>query len=344
MSHCAPMLLVSAAVLFCAQTAAAQPHPDFYAGKTVKIIIGAEVGGEYGLYSQLVAQHIGKFVPGKPTVIVQSMPGGGGMNAPNYLANVAPQDGTVLSLPHLNIVQDGLLNPKMRFDPGKFQWIGRLREQIQVGVASPKSNVRSLADAKSTELIAGGTAANNPSALNARILNALAGTRFKIVTGYKGTHEVSIAWERGEVDVLTVSWDTITRRYSEELKAGIINPLYLYALQRPPELAHVPLIIEFGRNDAERAFLQIYTIGTEIGRSLAAPHGVPKDRVAVWRVAFAKMIDDPEFKAAVSRGNIPMNPLDGETLASTVAKVVALPADTIAKAREFYGQLLAETK
>ena len=334
------LLLISAAPVFGDAAAHAQPNADFYLGKTVKIVIGTTMGGDYGLYSQLIAQHIGRFVPGKPTVIVQTMPGGGGMNALNYIANVAPRDGTVLSVPHLNIVQDGLLNPKMRFDPGTFQWIGRLQEQQQVGVASSKSNVRSLADAKTREVIAGGVALNNPTALNARILNVLAGTKFKIVTGYKGTREISIAWERGEVDVFTASWDTFTRRYGDQVKQGLIYPLYVYAMQRPLALADVPLITDFGRNEDDKAFLQIYTIGTEIGRSLAAPPGVPKDRVDIWRAAFVKMLDDPEFKHAVSQGSIPINPLDGETLAAMVSKVVTLPVKTVAGARKFYDRLL----
>jgi tripartite-type tricarboxylate transporter receptor subunit TctC len=194
---------------------AAIPSPaaagdDFYAGKTVKIIIGAAAGGEYGAYAQLMAQHIGRFVPGKPTVIVQTMPGGGGMVALNHLAKVAPHDGTVLAMPHVNIVQDGLLNPRAMFDPAKFQWIGRVAGVRQVGVASSRSKARSLEDAKRRELVAGGSGVNNPPGFNPRILNALAGTKFKIVTGYKGTSEVAIAWERGEVDVLTTSWDIIT--------------------------------------------------------------------------------------------------------------------------------------
>jgi tripartite-type tricarboxylate transporter receptor subunit TctC len=338
------MIMASAGSLFWVQTVAAQAPAEFYSGKTVRIVIGAATGGEYGLYAQLAAQHIGKFVPGKPTVIVQSMPGAGGINSLNHLANVAAQDGTVLSIPQVNIVQDGLLSPNARFDPGEFQWIGRLREQSQVGVVLSKSNVRSLADARAKELTAGATGASNPSALNLRILNAMAGTKFRIVTGYKGTHEVSIAWERGEVDVLTTGWDNITRRYGDQLKAGLIHPLYVYAMQAPRELAHVPLITRFGRNDAEKAFLHIYTIGAEIGRALAFPPGVPAHRVGMWRTAFMQMLADPEFKKAVAKGNIQIDPLDGATLAASVNAVVTLPKETIALAGAFYARLLAEAK
>jgi tripartite-type tricarboxylate transporter receptor subunit TctC len=337
------LALASAVPAFCS-VAAAQPAADFFAGKTVKIVIGTTVGGEYALYAQLIARHIGKFVPGNPTVIVQTMPGGGGMLALNHLANAAAQDGTVLSLPHVNVVQDGLLNSQVRFDPRKFQWIGRIASLRQVGIASSKSQARSLADAKTRELVAGGSGVNNPTALNARILNTLAGTKFKIVTGYKGTSEVAIAWERGEVDVLTVSWDIIVDRYGDQLKAGRISPLFVYAMKRPPELANVPSMLEFGRDETEQAFLQIYSIGTEIGRSLVAPPGVPKERIAILRQAFAKMLSDPEFIQAVAQGGIRFDPLDGESLASSVAKVTDLPATTVVRARAFYQRLLDEVK
>jgi tripartite-type tricarboxylate transporter receptor subunit TctC len=332
------------APVFWGGAAYAQPATAFYAGKTVKIVIGTTVGGEYGLYAQLIAQHITRHLAGKPTVIVQTMPGGGGMVALGHAARVAPQDGTVISLPHVNIVQEGLLNPRVQFDPARFQWIGRVAGLRQVGVASRQSKAKSLKDAKERELVAGGSGANNPTGLNPRILNALVGTRFKIVTGYKGTNAVAIAWERGEVDVLTISWDIITSRYRDQLKAGQIHPLYIYGMNRPPELAGVPSMMEFGRTDAETAFLQIYTIGTEIGRALAFPPGVPAERVATWRTAFMKMLADPEFKAAVARGNIRLEPLDGATLAARVAAVVALPKDRIAQAGKFYARLLAEVR
>ena len=336
--------LVVIAALLSPATAVAQANEDFYAGKTVRIIIGTTTAGEYGLYAQLMAQHIGKHIPGKPTVIVQSILGGGGLVALNHMAKVAPQDGTVLSSPHINIVQDGLLNPRVQFDPAGFQWIGRVVTALQVGVATSRSNVRSLEDAKKRELVAGASGVNNPTGLNPRILNAVAGTRFKIVTGYKGTGDTKLAWERGEIDVMTVSWDFITGRYGDQLKSGLIHPLYIYGMKRPPELAAVPSMTEFGRNDAERAFLQIYSIGTEIGRALAFPPGVPAERVAIWRAAFTKMLADPDFKQAVAKGSIRIDPLDGATLAARIAAVVALPKDTIAQAATFYERLLAEVR
>ncbi len=345
MSHRLPGVLIAVTALLISASAQAQPaSDDFYAGKTVRIIIGTTTAGEYGAYAQLMAQHIGRFVPGRPTVIVQTMLGGGGLVALNHLAKVAAQDGTVLSLPHANIVQDGLLNPRAQFDPAQFQWIGRVASVRQVGVASSQSKARTLEDAKQRELIAGASGVTNPTGLNPRILNAMAGTKFKIVTGYKGTSEARIAWERGEVDVVTTSWDGIVDRYSDLLRAGLIHPLYVYGMTRPPELATIPSITEFGRDDTEKAFLQIYTIGAEIGRAFAFPPGVPEHRVALWRAAFMKMLDDPEFRQTLAKSNIRIDPLAGATLAASVAKVVHLPRETISQAGAFYERLLAEVR
>lgn len=344
-----PRLFLRAAVAAaatCGLAASVHADEDFYAGKTMKIVIGAGMGGEYGLYSQLIANHLPRHIPGRPTIIVESMPGAGGLRSLNYLAKVAPQDGTTLTLAMVNIVHDGLLNPEqVRFDPGRFQWVGRVAGLVQAGVVwSKRSNVKTLADAKTKELVAGGVGTNNPTALNPRILNTLAGTKFKIVTGYRGTNDVQIAWERGEVDVLTTSWDTMRVRFPNQIKSGDIVPIYAYALKRAPGLEDVPLMTELGRNDAEKAFLKIYTIGTEIGRSLAAPPGVPKDRIAILRAAFTKMLGDPDFKAAVAKGNIRFNPLDGVALAAAVADVLRLPAGQVAQARKFYRSVLAPAK
>lgn len=339
MAYGALLLSVSAAIAVWAGRANAEPA--FYAGKTVKIVIGAAMGGEYGLYAQLVARHIGRFVPGNPAVIVQSMPGAAGITALRYMANAAPGDGSVMVVPQVSIIQEGLLNPSAQFDPSKFQWIGRLTTQVQTGVVRSQTGVRSLADAKTRELVAGGVGITNPTTLNPRILNTVAGTKFKIVTGYKGTHDVMVAWERGEVDVLTTSWDMITARYGDKINTVAV-PLYVNALKRPPELAHVPLMTDFGRNETEKAFLQIYGIGASIGRSLAAPPGMPKDRLAVWRVALEQMLEDPEFRATIHKTNIRIDSLDGARLSASVEQIFALPIDVVAEARKFYRELLIE--
>lgn len=327
--------------LFATSATFAESVEKFFAGKTVRIIHGATVGGEYDLYARLVARHIGHLIPGKPTVIVQSMPGAGGLTAIRHLANVAPRDGTVVIVPQVNIVQDGLLTSNPQYNPRGFQWIGRMAAQLQVGLLSSKSGVKSLEGAKSKELIAGGYG-NNPTTLNPRLLNRLIGTKFKIVAGYKGTGDVMIAWERGEVDMVTTSWDFLFARYADQVKAKLAIPLYLNAPERSSALPDVPLMTEFGQSEADKTFLQIYASNSFIGRSLAAPPGVPKERIEAWRAAFMKMFDDPGFKESVRAGSLRLNPLSGEAMTSHLTKILTAPAETIATARTFYEEVLAQ--
>ena len=327
--------------LICFDRVSAQSVESFFAGKTVRIVIGTTVGGEYDLYARLVARHIGQFIPGNPNIIVQSMPSAGGLTAIRYLANAASRDGTVLIVPGVNIIQEGMLTSNAQYDPGSFQWIGRMISQIQVGLVSSKSGVTSIEGAKSKELIAGGVG-NNPTTLNPRLLNRLIGTKFRIVAGYRGTGDLMLAWERGEVDVVTTSWDVLLARYSEQVKAKLAIPLYVNAVKRPSDLPDVPLMTEFGQTDGDKAFLEIYSVGAAIGRSLAAPPGVPHDRIEVWRAAFTKMLGDEGFKESVHSGNLRLDPLDGAAMTGSVQKVVSLPSETIGKARKFYEELLAQ--
>lgn len=328
------------------ESAKSQPADNFYEGKTIKLVIGAGVGGEYGLYAQLIAHHFGRFVRGAPTIVVESMPGAGGRRALNYLAKVAARDGTVLAVPHSNLVFEGLLNTSVKYDPKTIQWVGRLKEQVMAGIVWRKrSGVSTLADAKSKVLVAGGTGPTTAPSFVPRILNAIAGTRFKIVSSYRGTNEVQIAWERGEVDVLTTPWDTVIRRFSGQIESGKIVPIYAHGNRRVPGHESIPLVNEdLGRSDAERSFLRIYASLADIGRSLAAPPGVPAQRVAMLREAFVAMVNDPAFKAATKEGRVGIDPLDGDALAAAVAKTAGMPANQVAQAREFYGRLLAAAK
>ncbi len=178
--------------------------------------------------------------------------------------------------------------------------------------------------------------------MSARILNDLAGTKFNVVAGYKGTAEVEIAWQRGEVDVWTAGWDIVRSRYRKELETGKLVPLYVYAMQRVPDAPHVPAVAEFGRDSAEEAFLRIYTAGSEIGRGLAAPGGMSLDRVEAWRAALTKTLEDPEFRAAAAKADMNLDPLDGAALPNVVGGILALPTETIARAREFCKKLMSE--
>jgi tripartite-type tricarboxylate transporter receptor subunit TctC len=322
----------------------ADPVADFYRGKTVRIIIGTSVGGAYGVFSQLAARHIGRFIPGSPTVIVQAMPGAGGLVSLNHLGSAAPRDGSVMALIHVTVVQEGLFNSGATFDPAAFQWIGRFASLEFLGVASQKSGVRSLDDARKREVVVGAPGLANVPAQSPLILNRIAGTKFKLISGYSGTGQTFIALERGEVDVGVYSMDGIRALHWDNLKRGELVPIFAQAGRRLKDFPKVPILLEFANNDVEKAFLGVFTVTADIGRALATPPGVPGDRLDALRKAFDAMLADPAFKADVEKLRIQLDPMSGAELAQVVAGAVKMKPDTRAKARVFYEDLFKGIK
>jgi tripartite-type tricarboxylate transporter receptor subunit TctC len=322
----------------------ADPVADFYRGKTVRIIIGTSVGGAYGVFSQLAARHIGRFIPGSPTVIVQAMPGAGGLVALNHLGSAAPRDGTVITLIHVTLVQEGLFNPGATFDPAAFQWIGRLASLEFLGLASQKSGVRSLDDARKREVAVGAPGLNNVPAQSPLILNRIAGTKFKLISGYNGTGQTSIALERGEVDVGVYSMDGIRALQWDKLKSGELIPIFAQAGRRLKDFPNVPTLLELSNTEVEKAFLGVFTVTADIGRALATPPGVPADRMEALRKAFDAMIVDPAFKADVEKLRIELDPMPGAELGRLVAQSVTISPTTRAQAKTFYEDLFKGIK
>lgn len=343
--RCWTALAAGVLLVLSGPTAGAQNAPDPFAGKTVRIIIGFDIAGTYGQYAQLAAQHLRRHLAGNPAVVVQQMPGAGGLVAVNHVANVAPRDGTVAMLPPINIVQDALLNSQAKYDPAAFNWIGRLMELVQIGVASETSGLRSLDDAKRRAVSSGGTGGTNPTSMSWQILNALLGTRFNVVSGYKGLPDATLAWERGEVDTVMMNWETaIDDRYAPGIKAGTIRPLFFYSATRLSEAGDLPVMAEMGTTEVEMAFMRIYTVAPAIGRSIALPPGVPADRVAVWRAAFEAMIADPEFKADVEKRKMRLDLMSGAALEAIVRKAAIHPQPTLSGVRAFYDKLAADAR
>jgi tripartite-type tricarboxylate transporter receptor subunit TctC len=327
-----------------APAARAQSVADFYRGKTVRIIIGTSLGGAYGVFSQLASRHIGRFIPGSPAVIVQSMPGAGGLVSLNHLSSAAPRDGSVITLIHVTVVQEGLFNSGASFDPDAFQWIGRLASLEFLGLASKKSGVRSLDDARKREVVVGAPGLNNVPAQSPLILNRIAGTKFKLISGYNGTGQTFIALERGEVDLAVSSMDGIRALHWDKLKSGEFVPVFAQAGRRLKDFPSVPTLLELSNNDVEKAFLNVFSVTAEIGRALATPPGIPSDRLEALRKAFDAMIVDPAFKADVEKLRIQLDPMPGAALGQVVAQAVKMTPDTRAKARAFYDELFKGIK
>ena len=338
------IVLTAGALSASATAALAQAGADAFAGATIRILVPFDMAGTYGQYAQLAALHLRRHIPGSPTIIAQQMSGAGGLVMVNHLANVAPKDGTVAMIAPINIVQDGLLNPAAKYDPRGFEWIGRMMELVQLGVASEKSGVTSLADARLRTVSSGGSGATNPTVLSWHVLNMLAGTKFNVVSGYKGLPDSQLAWERGEIDAVMINWETIVERFHKPLEAGKIKVLFAYAGRSLPEIAGRPVLGDFGRNEIEKAFLRIYTVGAEIGRSVVLPKGVAADRIAVWRDGFARMLADPAFGADAKKRNLRFDPLDSTAISAIVARSMDLTPQTLAGVRTLFEKVIAAAR
>ena len=312
---------------------------DFYRGKTVRVVIGTGVGGTYGVYGQLVARHFGRFIPGNPTVAMQSMQGAGGFTALNWLGTAAPRDGTIVTIGHINIVHEGLFNTEAKFDPRGFLWVGRFTSFASVGVASKKSGLRSLADARVREVAAGAPGAQSVPGQAPIILNKIAGTKFKVVAGYRSTGESFLALERGEVDVAATSMDALRSLHWPKLESGELTPIFVQGIRRLKEFPAAPTLGEFGNNEVEKAFLGVFNVTAEVGRSLATPPGVPADRLAALRAAYQAMVADPAFLADIQKLGIVLDLLPGAELQEVIGASMKMSPGTQEQARKFYEDL-----
>src|SRR5262245_23417430 len=329
-----PALVPPLLALLCAP-AAADPVADFYQGRSINIFIPTSPGGDYDRRARMVARHIGKHIPGNPAIVASNMPGGGGIVAANWLANIAPKDGSVLLMitQNLPVVQaTGAQN--IRFDVRRFNWLGLTTNTPNTVVAWHASNIRSIKDAQERELIVGSTGVGSGSYYYPASMNALAGTRFKIVTGYPGGNDINLAMERGEVGGRgSNSWESWKSTRPQWLKDKLIYVLVQIGLQRHRELADVPLMLELGRTDDDRKVLTFISADTAISRPIVTTPDTPRDRVAALRRAFDATMKDPELLAEAHASMIDVTPESGEEAQRIAASIVDTPGGIVARAK-----------
>jgi tripartite-type tricarboxylate transporter receptor subunit TctC len=313
---------------------------EFYKGKTVNILVGYQAGGGYDLYARIVAQFLGKHIPGNPAVIVQNMPGAGGLRAARNLATAAAKDGTVLGMLAQTLPFDTLLGYTPDVDAGKFTWIGRVAMNVEVGVAFAKSGIASIEDVRKREVPVAGTGGTASSTVVPFLLNHLAGTRFKLISGYKSANEALVTMERGEVDMVgSIGIETLKARHAARLKDGTIRLIYQSAQTRHPDLLKVPTIGELGNGQEAKVILDVFSSGAAVGRALVAPPDVPAARAAALRRALAAALADPELIAFAKKSNIALDPGSAEELDGIVRKVLATPKPIADKAKTILGSL-----
>ncbi|MEA2906393.1 MAG: hypothetical protein QOI12_3780 [Alphaproteobacteria bacterium] len=331
------MTKLAALSIAMALTAAPVHADDFYAGKTINIYIGTGEGpGAMTSYPRAVAQVIGKYIPGHPTIVIRHMPGAGGIKAANYMYSIAPQDGTAWGFITRGFVRAPLLQtPQAEFDPTRYQWIGTPSQETTVaGVWTAGTKVRSIREATSEEVVFGGTSLATDTGLFPTILNKLVGTKFKVVVGYKASTDVDIALERGEAQGKIWTWASLkSGRTASWLAEKKVHLLAQFGLDKARDLPETPLILDSAKTPQDRQVMELIFSPIALGYPSFMGPGVPRERIEIMRRAFDKAMADPEFVGLMGQQSLAHDPATGEALQAIVARMYAMPAPVVEKAR-----------
>lgn len=324
-------LAVAAACLF-ALLAAPRAEPGPFDGKTVTIYVSFPPGGGYDFYGRLVARHLGRHLPGNPSVVVSNMPGAQGITAANYLYGVAPRDGTALAVLVQTVGQDQVIGTSaVQYDASKFNWVGRVASNVEMLYVWHTVPVKTVDDLSRHETIL--AAPGTPMVIFAELLRTVAAGRFKLIKGYPGTRDVHLAMQRGEVEAGVSSMHTLRTMFPDWLTNRWINTIVQNALERQPDLADIPTMVELGKNAQDRDLLAFFAAGSAVGRSIVAPPDVPSDRIAMLRSAFTAMVKDEQFLADIRQSRAEFSPLAGAELQQVVARITTVEPDQKARIR-----------
>lgn len=307
------------------------------AGKSVHMIIGFGPGGGYDLWGRVVARHIGKHLPGNPSVVPQNMPGAGSYNATNYIYNIAPKDGTVMGI----IARDAALGPitgasGARFDPLKLTWLGTPTTETNVCIAmnTPKVKVKTVKDLFTTQLIVGDTGVGTGTHSYPKALNGLLGMKFKLIGGFPSSSNVFLAMERGEVDGICESYDSVVGKRPTWISQHVVNVVFQGGTEPNPELKGVPFVLDFAKTPEDKQALEFLYAGQGIGRPFIAPPGMSAEVVKMVRDAFSATMKDPEFIADAKKQKLDVEPKNGEQLESLIKRIYATPKSVVSKVAE----------
>jgi tripartite-type tricarboxylate transporter receptor subunit TctC len=312
----------------------AQTVEAFYKGKTVTMLVGSAAGGGYDIYGRMFARHLTRHIPGHPAIIVKNMPAAAGLAAASALYATAEKDGTVIAAFTNGAAMDPLFgNPGARFDPQRFNWLGSIGKLQNVCATWHESPIKTIAQARDREIIVAAAGATSNTAIVPKTLNALIGTRFKVIGGYDAGTGLSLAMERGEAEgVCGLSWSTIKVSRPHWIRDNLINILVQMSLEKLAELPDVPGALDLVTDPENRQVLELILIRQEAGRPFAAPPGVPSERVAALRQAFTATLDDPEFRAEAERAQLEIEPLSADEIDRFLARAYSAPKPIVQKA------------
>ncbi|MFL5042884.1 MAG: Bug family tripartite tricarboxylate transporter substrate binding protein [Xanthobacteraceae bacterium] len=330
---------VALLVLGSPPAAAQEAVAQFYKGRTVTIMVGSSAGGGYDLYARLIARHLGKHIPGNPTIVVGNMPGAASNVLAAHIYNVAPKDGTVIGAIFMGAVVEPLFGFRTRamHDTSKFNYIGNANKDVYVCLVRGDAPVKTFGDALEKELVVGGTAEGASTRDFAVLLKNLLGAKFKIVAGYAGSREINLAMERGEVQGgCGQSWSSVAATYPSWFSEGKIKVLAQEDTEGYPELNRqgVPLTRAFAKTEEQARILDLIYSQTTFGRPYIVAPEVPKERVAALRRAFMATMRDPDLVAEAKHMQLDIMPVAGEDLQAMIARLYATPKDILDQARQ----------
>ena len=302
--------------------AAAQTDPSFQ-GKTVTIIIGYAPGGLYDLTARLLSRHMGRHLPGAPAMVPQNMVGASSYKAIMHLYGVAPKDGTTIGMISRGFANDNNLSPEMgNYDPTQLRAVGSTSSEVSVAVTWHTSPIKTFADTLTREVTVGSTGLNSPEARFAVMVKNLTGSKVKIVTGYPGGNEVTLAMERGEVDGrFGWSWGSVKSRSKQWLDEKKINIIFQMGLAKAPDLPDTPFIMDFARDDRDRRALELLTAQQAFAWPVVAPRGIESDKLEALRRAFDATMTDAQFLADAKKLGIEIEPMRGADIDVIVKRV-----------------------
>jgi tripartite-type tricarboxylate transporter receptor subunit TctC len=336
---CGRALLVAAAMSLAAKAACAQdPVEAFYRGKTVTITVGSAVGGGYDTYARLVGRHLGRHIPGNPTIVVQNIPGAGSNKAASFVALQAPKDGTAIGAIQSGAILQPLISEQsIPHDPSKFIMLGSANRSVYLCVVRADAPVKSFQEAFEKEVIIGTSGEGATLREMPIMLINVLGVKLRIIGGYAGSREIIVAMERNEVQGMCgMDWSSLATQQRNWISSGFVRLLAQEDLQGHPEMNRmgVPLTISFAKTPEDRQVMEMIYSQNLFGRPYLVPPGTPPDRVAALRQALASMLKDPALLADAERSGLDINPMGGEHVQALVARLYSLPPRIIERAKQ----------
>jgi tripartite-type tricarboxylate transporter receptor subunit TctC len=329
--------LIAAALLAASATVAgAEDVADFYKGKTFTVVVGHETGTGFDIYSRVLARHIGRHIPGNPSVVVQNMVGASGLAAANWLYNVAPKDGSVImTFVHTAALEPIFGNAAARFEPTKFTWVGNMDEGVGICGVSKVSGITKFEDMLTKEVVVGATGATGPLAKYALAVKNLLGAKIKLVPGYKGSASVKLAINRGEVQgICGLSMSSVTSQWRNELQSGAFKPILQLSGKPHPALRGVPHVDAYAKTALEKQVFGLIFGVQALGRIYTSTPGLPPERASALRAAFTATMSDPQFLDDAAKSKIDINPDTGAEVEAFIARIAASPPEVIERAKQ----------